>query len=158
MSRPPTLLAQVIALRTETVDELVERYQHLFGRPPRSKQPAWLRSRIAWRLQEQQLGGLSRVATRRLAELIGDIDLRTDNTTASMVRTPLRDDDPQRPRVGTVLTREWRGRELRVTVLDRGFEHEGVTYRSLTAVAKAITGAHWSGNAFFGLVTRRRKG
>jgi hypothetical protein len=52
---------------------------------------------------------------------------------------------------GTVLTREYRGGEVRVTVLDRGFECEGQVYRSLTAVAKAVTGSHWNGFHFFGL-------
>ena len=54
---------------------------------------------------------------------------------------------------GAVITREYKGREVRVTVLEEGFEHEGTVHRSLSAVAKAVTGAHWNGFHFFGLVT-----
>jgi hypothetical protein len=52
---------------------------------------------------------------------------------------------------GAVLTREYRGRTIAVTVLDEGFECEGTVYRSLTAVAKAVTGSHWNGYLFFGI-------
>ena len=156
--RARTIVEEIAALQAMTVTELVERYESAFGRPPRSKQPAWLRSRIAWRLQEQRLGGLSRLATRRLAELTNEIELPTADTKAPRTeRARLRDDDPQRPRTGTVLTRHWRGRELRVTVLERGFEHDGVTHRSLSAVAHAVTGSHWNGRLFFGLAPRRSK-
>ena len=60
---------------------------------------------------------------------------------------PVSDD----PLPGTVLTREYKGREVRVRVLEKGFEYEGQPYRSLSAVAKAITGSHWNGRLFFGL-------
>jgi hypothetical protein len=55
------------------------------------------------------------------------------------------------PVPATVLTREYRGKTVLVTVLDRGFEYEGVVYRSLSAVARAVTGSHWNGYGFFGL-------
>ncbi|MBK9129709.1 MAG: DUF2924 domain-containing protein [Phycisphaerales bacterium] len=158
MTKTLTIVEEIAALQAMTAPALVERYQAAFGRPPRSKQPAWLRSRLAWRLQEQRLGGLSRVATRRLDELIAGIELPTEKTKATRTtRAPLRDDAADRLRVGTVLTREWHGREVRVTVLERGFDCEGVPYRSLSAVAKAITGSHWNGRLFFGLAPRRRK-
>ncbi len=64
--------------------------------------------------------------------------------------TPVR--DSRIPPPGTVLTREYRGQTLRVTILDRGFEYDGKVYRSLTAIAQAVTGTHWNGLAFFGLV------
>jgi hypothetical protein len=57
-----------------------------------------------------------------------------------------------------VLTREYRGMTVKVTVLDSGFEHEGRVYRSLTAVAKAVTGSHWNGHHFFGLRDGRKAG
>jgi len=60
------------------------------------------------------------------------------------------------PPPGSVLTREYKGRTVRVRVLDDGFEYEGQPYRSLTAVARAITGSHWNGRAFFGLTKARK--
>ena len=60
------------------------------------------------------------------------------------------------PLVGTVLTRHWRGQEIRVTVLESGYEFNDVVYRSLSAIAREITSAHWNGRLFFGLVSRRK--
>ena len=60
------------------------------------------------------------------------------------------------PMPGTVLTRPYKGRTITATVLDDGFEYEGEVYRSLSAVAKAVTGSHWSGNYFFGLKGRSK--
>jgi Protein of unknown function (DUF2924) len=60
--------------------------------------------------------------------------------------------DRRVPLPGTVLTREYRGEAIRVTVLEKGFEWEGQVYRSLTAIANAVTGSHWNGYGFFGLL------
>jgi len=57
---------------------------------------------------------------------------------------------------GTVLTRKYRGRQVEAKVLANGFEYEGQVYRSLSAVAKAVTGSHWNGHLFFGLTTISR--
>jgi hypothetical protein len=61
------------------------------------------------------------------------------------------------PVVGTVLTREYQGRALHVTVMADGFEYEGQLYKSLSAIAKAVTGSHWNGYLFFGLKVSARK-
>ena len=69
--------------------------------------------------------------------------------------------DPRIPRSGTVLYRQYGGRTIAVTVVADGFEHEGRTYRSLSAIATEVTGTRWSGLAFFGLLStprRRTKG
>ena len=60
------------------------------------------------------------------------------------------------PLVGTVLTRNWRGQEIRVTALESGYEYDDVVYRSLSAIAREVTGSHWNGKLFFGLTTRRK--
>ena len=65
--------------------------------------------------------------------------------------------NPDAPPIGSTLTRVWRGQQIIVHVRDNGYEHDGVLYRSLTAVAETITGSHWNGRLFFGLVDRRRK-
>jgi hypothetical protein len=69
--------------------------------------------------------------------------------------------DSRLPAPGTVLSRDYRGQRLEVTVLEQGFEYDGVVYRSLSAVARAVTGTHWNGWAFFGLNNvkgRKRRG
>ena len=60
------------------------------------------------------------------------------------------------PLVGTVLIRDWHRKEIRVTVLENGYEYGDVVYRSLSAIARVVTGAHWNGRLFFGLVSRRK--
>ena len=127
---------EIAELRTLAVPELVERYQTVFGKPPRVKHRDWLWRRIAWKIQEQRFGGLSVVAKRRLDELVAGIDI------------PIA--APRSPTPGTSVVRIWKDREIRATSVEGGWEHEGVVYRSLSAVAKHVTGAHWSGPAFFG--------
>jgi len=70
--------------------------------------------------------------------------------------TPPRERDPRLPRPGGVLTRTFQGKEIKVQVLDAGFGYEGKTWRSLSAIAKAVSGTSWNGFLFFGLQTRAK--
>jgi hypothetical protein len=151
-------VAQEIAqLRALPVPDLVARYEATFGRPPRVKHREWLWKRIAWKLQEQRYGGLSQVAKQRLEELIAEIDLPLDED-QRRVSGPLRGKrTAAEPKLGAVLVRKWRDREITVTVVKNGFEHEGKVFRSLTAIADAVTGQHLNGKAFFGLSKRVRR-
>ncbi len=136
------------------VAQLADRYEDLFGRPARVRNKAFLQRRVAWKIQELEFGGLSARATERLDELIAQIDLPLGNPGPRRVRRTDRK-EPKAPLIGTTLVRQWHGQELRVEVRDGGFEWDGTLYRSLSAVAKAITGASWNGRLFFGLTTRR---
>jgi hypothetical protein len=152
-----TITQQVRTLQTQPGAELARRYQELFGKPPRNRNRAWLLRQCAWKLQERSLGGLSDRARTRLDALCARIDLPLPETRAPRgpaTRAPARAGGPQ-PAPGTTLTRRWRDQDIRVQVLDDGFEWNGVRYGSLSAVAKAITGASWNGRLFFGLVERR---
>ena len=144
---------EIAALRAMAVPELVERYEAVFGKPPRVKHREHMWKRIAWRIQEQRFGGLSQVAKRRLDELIAEIELPLGQRTVNGKVARSRPGDPP---VGTTLTRVWKGHEVRATAVEGGWEHDGVAYRSLSAVAKAVTGSHWNGRLFFGLTPRRR--
>ena len=153
---PEKMITQEIQeLRGMSVPDLVDRYEVVFGRPPRVKHKDWLWRRIAWKIQEQRFGGLSEVAKRRLDELIADldIDLTGERTVRGKVNGSARRDEPI---MGTTLTREWRGCEIQATRTEEGWEHDGVVHRSLSAVVKAVTGSHASGPAWFGLTERRR--
>lgn len=152
---------EVSAMQRMTVTQLRERYEEVFGEACRSNHKQWLVKRIAWRMQANAEGDLSERARRRAAELANDSDLRM-KAPPQKKQTPVprsrkvqatigRPHDGRIPMPGTVLTREYKGETLQVTVLPDGFEHAGEVYPSLSAVAKAITGSHTSGFLFFRL-------
>ena len=111
--------------------------------------------RIAWRLQANVEGGLSERARRRALEMANIADLRLTAPRSMKLEAPFRSkQDSRLPMPGTVLTRLFQGKAIRVTVLSTGFECQGRVYRTLSAVAKAATGRHWNGFYFFGLVQK----
>ena len=147
-----SVLRQIQDLQQMTVRELQAKHAELFGLPTRSKHKQQLFKRIAWRVQELHWGGLSDRTQRRLDAIANDLDARFLPPRKPKV-VPI----PRRPRrdglvPGTVLEREYHGVVHRVTVLNEGIEYEGRQYRSLSAVARAITGTQWNGRRFFGLV------
>ncbi len=147
---------EIAELRQMKVPELAVRYEALFGKAPRVKHREWLWKKVAWKIQEQRYGGLSKVAKRRLEELIAEIDLPLSDRQRQVTGELKGPHSPGDPPPGTTLVREWHGREIRATAVDGGYECDGVVYKSLSAVAKAVTGAHWSGKLFFGLATRKK--
>ena len=155
----------VSALRRMTVKELQRKYAEVHGEPSRSHHKDQLIRRIAWRMQALAEGDLperSRHIRERASEIANDADLRTrgpapgtstatkatGRATTTQVDVPA---DARLPMPGALLTRQYRGRTIQVRVLQNGFDYEGTVYRSLSAVARAITGAHWNGYLFFGL-------
>jgi hypothetical protein len=155
---------EVAALRQMSTQELQAKYAELFGEEAwKTGNRVWLVKRIAWRLQALDEGDLSERARRRAAELANDADLRLSPprphkprlktiVQAATRRAATRNTPHLRP--GTVLARKYRGEMLEVRVLADGFAFEGATYSSLSAVAKAITGAHCSGHHFFRLTPK----
>lgn len=155
---------EVAALERMTVDQLRTRYAEIFQESTNGRHKQWLIKRIIWRMQANVEGDLSERAQRRAEELANDADLRmtpprerkpahdTEHRTVTVV-TAVRSSTQLLP--GTMLKRDYKGRTVRVNVLAGGFEFEGQRYKSLTAVAKAVTGKHWNGFHFFGL---RNKG
>lgn len=156
-----TLSARIEALHGMSPAGLRAVYREVFGEVSRSNNRRWLIRRIAWRVQAQAEGGLSERARTRASELARDEDLRlrppTDRgpglgaglrtvTGKVVART-----DRRVPVAGSVLVRPYRGVDHRVVILSNGFEYGGKVYRSLSAVAHAITGSHWNGYHFFGL-------
>ena len=152
---------ELTALQTMSPAQLREKYLQVFGEPSRSGNKDFLLKRIAWRIQALAEGGLSERAKARALELARDADLRTtmprvrDPDDGAVERTsnkPLVQNNRRLPMPGAVLTRDYRGKQVQVTVLPAGFEHDGTVYRSLSAVAKAVTRSHWNGYGFFGLL------
>lgn len=117
-------------------------WRRLFRSPVPSLSRDLLQRAIAHRYQEMALGGLSKASARKLRTLAADQSGSKSPTTrvSQPVILP-----------GARLVREWHGRTHCVTVTETGFDYAGRNYRSLTQIAKEITGAHWSGPRFFGL-------
>ena len=143
-------------LKQMSVAELCERYAELHGKAPRCKNRTWLWRRCAWKVQERRYGGLSTAARRRLDALIAEIDLSPMVTPRGASRPLRRPGNGKVLAIGTTLVRQWHGQDICVVVRESGFEWNGQIYRSLSAVARAVTGAHWNGRLFFQLTTRKR--
>lgn len=145
-----TVLAQLTALQRMSVNELKVKWEDLFGTAAPNNARAFLELRIGYRIQELTYGGLSR-ETRRM------LDLLADEVEGKVTRKGMACDE-RNPLPGTKLVREWNGTEHTVTVRHDGYELSGKKYKSLSAVAKTITGTNWSGFRFFGLRDKRRSG
>ena len=143
------VLTQLAAMQRLSVVGLKAKWEDLFGTPAPNNARAFLELRIGYRIQELTYGGLTR-ETRRVLDLLAD-EVEGKISRKSMVA------DPRNPVVGTRLVREWDGAEHTVTVMKDGYEWEGRKYRSLSAVAKAMTGTNWNGFRFFGLRERMRE-
>ena len=127
---------QLLALAQMSKNELIEKWKDLFGKEPPNYGPVFMRKRLAFRVQKLFYGGLS----------------------PDLLHAILRNEDPvttqekkRGPRPGTIIVRMWHGEKHEVTIRNNGYEYNGQLYRSLSAVAKTITGAHWNGNRFFQL-------
>ena len=134
-------LAQPLAPDGASLDELRREWRRMYcSEPPQISRDLLIRG-IGYRLQELQYGGLGKSTRRKLKTLA-----KIFRTTGQVAPDPGLSLKP-----GARLVREWRGRTHTVTVTEEGFEYAGVSYPSLTKVARKITGAHWSGPRFFGL-------
>jgi len=143
------VLSQLAALQRMSVNELKAKWEALFDKPAPNNARAFLELRIGYRIQELTYGGLSR-ETRRVLDLLAD-EVEGKITRKSMVA------DPRNPVVGTRLVRKWDGAEHTVTVLKDGYQWDGRKFRSLSAIAKAITGTNWNGFRFWGLREKKEK-
>ena len=154
MTPPRTLAAQVAACFAMTVPQLKAEYTRLFGQPPHYGNRTWLAKSCAWRLQADALGGLPDEAQIRLEEIIRD-EIEPRYATPAAERAPPPQPDALLP--GSVLTRDWHGRKVRLAITPDGFVVDGIPYPSLSAAARAVTGQRWNGRLFWGLTTRGRR-
>ncbi len=162
-----SVIRRIHRLREMTVGDLRLEWLKLYGEPTRSRNKQYLWRRLAWRVQELAHGGLSNAAKVKIDELAPDsfARARTPQNGNGAVPAGGRDQhqhrdqrDPRLPAPGTVITKSYKGRELRVTVRDSGFEFDGTIHTSLTALAKEITGCKSIGGwLFFGLTKRKRR-
>ncbi len=153
------LREEIDALRQMTVGELRAKYCEVFGEESRSNHKQFLFRRIAWRIQALAEGGLSERARRRALEIANDADLRiraprgfdADTAGDRSVRHRVSVTDPRLPAPGQFLVREYKGRSIEVKVRTDGFEYDGRIHRSLSAIAREVTGTKWNGFLFFNI-------
>ena len=137
--------AKLAALPTLSTEQLRAEWRRLYRtQPPRLSRDLMVRA-LAYRLQELAYGGLSKATKRRLLTLAKSLQ-----DTGRVAPDP-----GTRLKPGARLVREWHGRTHTVTVAEQGFAYRDRTYASLSAIARDITGAHWSGPRFFGLKANR---
>ena len=146
------ILQQLAELETLRTDELKARWRTLYGMDPPRFNRQFLVKRLAYRIQEIAYGGLPDEVSARLNQLLDE-----EGYDEIGVRRPggrsARRNGTGHPVPGTVLIREWDGERHEVTALQKGFEYRGIPYRSLSAIARKITGTQWNGPLFFGLRT-----
>ena len=139
------LRAELATLGQLDSDQLRAEWRRLYrAQAPRLSRDLLIRG-LAHRLQELALGGMSKATLRKLAAFAKELEANGSLAPASSKQL----------RPGARLVREWRGRTHAVAVVKDGFEYGGKVYASLTRIAQTITGAHWSGPRFFGLIDKK---
>jgi len=149
MKSDDNMLARLAALKTVPWAELKAQWVELHDSTPPSFSRRYIEARLAYRIQELTHGGLAPATLRRLQDL-GDA-FASGGAGRGRARAGLK------PITGTRLIREWQGAEHVVSVTQDGYEWQGRPYRSLSAIARAITGTRWNGWLFFGLKNQRGK-
>lgn len=142
------VLARLAALKDMTVRELKAEWAKLFSSEAPNNSRPFLEQRLAYRIQELTWGGPSK-PVRQLLDALAD-EVEGKKVRRSVIS------DPRNPVIGTRLVREWDGAEHVITVLKDGFDWQGRRYKSLSAVARNITGTRWNGYRFFGLRDNKR--
>ena len=142
-----TVLSQLAALKGAPAHILKARWRELFDSHPPAYNRRFLESRLAYRIQELAHGGLSGETLERLKAMARQY--ANQEPAERKARPALR------PIAGTKLIREWQGVEHCVTVRSDDFEYLGRPYKSLSSVAREISGTKWNGWVFFGLKNQR---
>lgn len=152
-----TVLIQILTLKDRPLSELQAKYQELFpDKLALSDNKGYLWRKIAYRLQELEYGIIPQETQVSIQEMIQKYDpvnntsIRPQNGTKTSPDKK-KNRDRRLPIPGTVITKEYKGIKLQVKILESGFEYNNKVYKSLTAIAKEVTGAHWNGYLFFNL-------
>ena len=150
------IIRTIAEMKKMTVTQLKEKYREVFGEEATVLNKTYLWKKIAYRLQEIKHGGLSPEAMARLEELGKEAPERLFGKRKKKEKAAATSDalsrDSRIPPVGTVLKRNHKGIEHQVIVLESGFEYQGRAHKSLSSIARKITGTGWNGFGFFGLL------
>ncbi len=166
VSRPLQQTVDLHRLVRMQPSELQRLHRSIFGCDTPSGNPEQARRKIAWRIQSEREGGLPEsarqhaLAIARASSLRIRLNRRNPDSPLphATVTGIVSDHDSRLPMPGSVIVKEHRGRRIIVRVLDSAFEYDGKRFRSLSAIAKEITGTKWNGMLFFGLANPRAHG
>ncbi len=154
--QPPALAAEIASLASMTISQLHQKYLSVYGYQTKNRNAATVRKRIAYRLKDRAAGGMSGRLSRMLSQVEQE-DPGSFRETKAMATEPITEytDDPRLPPIGGYLVKEFHGKRYRAKVLADGFELDGKVYKSLSAMAKVISGVRWNPAVFWGLKPRR---
>jgi hypothetical protein len=151
MAEIDNISKQIEALKTTGTAQLLTRYKELFGDKSAPGNRIFLIRKLAYRIQEQAVGGGSPSVQTKIQELIRTYDPINKIAVKISSGKTAGDRDGRLPMPGSFITKTYKGQRIEVKVLENGFEYQGAIYKNLSAVAKAVTGDHWNGYMFFGL-------
>jgi len=143
-------------LKKMTIAELKTEYRRVFGENARSFNRLFLTKRIAWRIQVNQYGDLSSRVKQKMKELADESDVRIKAPSGTFpkdndILNNVNGRDHRLPPVGSMVTRNYKGKNIQALILENGFEYDGEYFKSLSAIARHITGSRWNGYKFFEL-------
>lgn len=125
--------------------ELIQKWQQIFQtEPPANAKASFLLKHLSWEIQAKKHGGLSTATKKKLEKLTSELAKNKEISVESISASPKIE-----IKTGTKLIREYQGRKHEVTALEKGFEYNNKTYKSLSAIANEITGTRWNGKVFF---------
>ncbi len=149
-------LGELNKLKDKSLKELQAQFELIFGKKTDSPNEVFLQRKIAYWIQERALGGLSRKAKTKIAELIEKYDPVNNKTLRPKITTSGKElknlpsmRDKRLPIPGTTIRKKYKGKEIEVRVLEKGFEYNGKFYRSLSGITRVVTGSNWNGYDFF---------
>jgi hypothetical protein len=146
-----TVLRQLAALKTLDKSALKAKWHEYFLEDPPAYNEDLLRKRLAWRIQEMYFGGFSSSVAEKMHALEQEDPGATLTSKINEISKI-----PKGMLPGTRMVREWHGQRYEVVALEKGFSYNGQIFRSLSAIATAITGSKWSGKEFFGLRNKNK--
>ena len=148
-----SVLRQLATLNAMTLEQLREKWLDLYGSDPPPYKKQFLIKRLAYRIQELYYGGLSEGAKAHLSQVAQEDPMARVDVGVSEKRQSKNGILP-----GTRFVRIWKDRRYEVLAQENGFEYDGRIFRSLSAVAREITGTRWNGRLFFGLKKNNQGG
>lgn len=145
---------QIEGLSRMPHDELKKLWNTLYGHEPPTYNRTYIVNRLAYRIQEFTFGGLSETARDRMRQILVEHGYDKNGIKIQTNKSKRRRATDDMPILGTRLIREWQGVQHEVIIVQNGVEYKGKRYRSLSAVARLITGSSWNGRLFFGIESR----
>ena len=152
-----SILRQIAGLKSLDHNGLCRLWRTLYGKEPPAYNRTFIMSRLAYRIQEIAYGGLSEQTKSKMRDVLVSSGFSEIGGNRRGRQRRAKQGKKDTPVAGTRLVRDWNGHRYEVIAVPGGFEYDGRLYRSLSAIAKAITGTHWNGKLFFGCAKSKER-